>query len=95
MTFDLNSVLNELADAIEKEFAAAAPVDKEPEAPSEPDTSANAADALSVEGLALEAIRLLQKAEATEYVDEGEQLIRIADRYIRLTELALAANAIG
>lgn len=65
------------------------PVAEEPSAPVAPEKEI---DELSVEGLSLVAIRILKKAENTDYVDEAEQLIRIADRYIRLTELAIHAN---
>jgi hypothetical protein len=99
MAFDLSVVLNDIADAIEKEIDALAKEDAtdnpeqdvktEPEAPVE---GTEPVDELSVEGLALEAIRILQLAEKTDYVDESDSLIRIADRYIRLTELAITAN---
>lgn len=44
---------------------------------------------LTSDALATEAIRLLQKAEDADSLYVGEQLIAIADRYIRLTELSL------
>lgn len=69
------------------------PQEEETAAEGSPEAPTEEVDALSVEGLALEAIRVLQKAENTDYVDEADSLMRVADRYIRLTELAIAANA--
>ncbi len=80
----------DLADEIDKAFPETA---DEKDAPVEdPKLPVEPVDELSVEGLSLEAVRLLKKAENTDYVDEAEQLIRIADRYIRLTELAIHAD---
>jgi hypothetical protein len=93
---EINKGLDEILDTVRKDFNGPKASETEPEEgpihTPEGTEDVNGFDPLSVEGLAEEAVRLLQAAEETEFVDEGEQLIHIADRYIRLTELALASD---
>jgi hypothetical protein len=84
---DLDQELSELAKAYEN--ANTPSQEAEPKQAEEPVAEPDV-DSLDPRTLAQEAVRLLKKAENTDYVDEGEQLIRIADRFIRLSEIALA-----
>lgn len=93
---EITKGLDEILDSVRKDFNGPTASECEPEEgpihTPEGTEEGNGVDPLSVEGLAEEAVRLLQAAEETDFVDEGEQLIQIADRYIRLTELALASD---
>lgn len=82
-SYTLDQFLNELADALEKEFA---PAPTDGEAPKPPEEAPEAAT-----DPAAEAFRLLKKAEAAAVgrENEAELLIQIADRNIRVIEAAL------
>ena len=95
---EITKGLDDILDTVRKDFngstEGAEPEEgpiHTPEGTEEVETD-ETADPLSVEGLASEAVRLLQEAEDTEFLHESEQLVAIADRYIRLTELAFASD---